>query len=312
MAEIKLVNSILKSYCETGGINHLDGVNLPSREAVTEITRDLLRVLFPGFYDRMTLRSDQSRFFVSQMLTSISDRMQQELRKSFDYQASSTGEGGDPATTATTARCVTEVFLGKIPTIRQMLAMDVDAAYEGDPAANSRELIILAYPGLEAVAVQRMAHVLYELSVPLIPRMMTEWVHSRTGIDIHPGATIGSHFFIDHGTGVVIGETCIIGSHVKIYQGVSLGAKSFQKDVEGRVVKGTKRHPNVEDRVTLYANATILGGDTTLGEGSTIAANVFLTHTVPPESLVYYEDGELKVTSKKRRDGTDGNQDFQI
>lgn len=295
-----------------GGINHLDGVNLPSREAVTEITRDLLRVLFPGFYDRMTLRSDQSRFFVSQMLTSISDRMQQELRKSFDYQASSTGEGGDPATTATTARCVTEVFLGKIPTIRQMLAMDVDAAYEGDPAANSRELIILAYPGLEAVAVQRMAHVLYELSVPLIPRMMTEWVHSRTGIDIHPGATIGSHFFIDHGTGVVIGETCIIGSHVKIYQGVSLGAKSFQKDVEGRVVKGTKRHPNVEDRVTLYANATILGGDTTLGEGSTIAANVFLTHTVPPESLVYYEDGELKVTSKKRRDGTDGNQDFQI
>lgn len=312
MAETKLVNSILKSYCETGGINHLDGVNLPSREAVTEITRDLLRVLFPGFYDRMTLRSDQSRFFVSQMLTSISDRMQQELRKSFDYQASSTGEGGDPATTATTARCVTEVFLGKIPTIRQMLAMDVDAAYEGDPAANSRELIILAYPGLEAVAVQRMAHVLYELSVPLIPRMMTEWVHSRTGIDIHPGATIGSHFFIDHGTGVVIGETCIIGSHVKIYQGVSLGAKSFQKDVEGRVVKGTKRHPNVEDRVTLYANATILGGDTTLGEGSTIAANVFLTHTVPPESLVYYEDGELKVTSKKRRDGTDGNQDFQI
>ncbi len=157
-----------------------------------------------------------------------------------------------------------------------------------------------------------MAHVLYNAHAALIPRIMTEWAHSRTGIDIHPGARIGSHFFIDHGTGVVIGETTVIGSYVKIYQGVSLGAKSFQKDMLGRVVKGTKRHPNVEDFVTIYANATILGGDTTLGAGSTIAANVFLTHSVPPDSLVYYEQTELKVVSKKQRSSRLGDQDFQI
>src|ERR1039457_6946295 len=170
-----------------------------------------------------------------------------------------------------------------------MLWTDIDAAFEGDPAAKSYEEIILAYPALEAIAIQRMAHILYLKELPLIPRIMTEWAHSRTGIDIHPGARISSHFFIDHGTGVVIGETCKIGKRVKLYHGVTLGARSFAKDEAGHIVKGGKRHPNVEDNVTIYPNSTILGGEPVIGANSTIGANVFLMHSVPPDSLVVYE-----------------------
>lgn len=313
MIDPKLVEDILVSYRQVGGINHLDGVNLPSREAIAEIVRDLLRILFPGYYDRTAMHSDKASFFVSQMLLSISERLHHEIQKSMEYKppVSTRNFEGD-TTIAMETKHVVDHFLASLPDVRRMLAMDVQAAYDGDPAAVSLEEIILAYPGLEAIAVQRMAHVLYRAHVTLIPRMMTEWAHSRTGIDIHPGAQIGSHFFIDHGTGVVIGETTIIGSHVKIYQGVSLAAKSFQKDSLGRVVKGIKRHPNVEEGVTIYANATILGGDTTLGARSTIAANVFLTHSVPPDSLVFYEETELKVISKKMRPSDTGSQDFQI
>ncbi len=307
MADPKLVQNILKSYHEVGGINHLDGVNLPSREAVAEIVRDLLRIVFPGYYDRTPLHSDQAPFFVSQMLTSISERLCHEIQKSMEYK---------PPTSAVNvpaeAKKVADAFLATLPEIRRKLAMDVEAAFDGDPAAVSHEEVILAYPGLEATAVQRIAHVLCNANIVLIPRMMTEWVHSRTGIDIHPGAQIGSYFFIDHGTGVVIGETAVIGSHVKIYQGVSLGAKSFQKDTSGRLVKGEKRHPCVEDNVTIYANATILGGDTTLGARSTIAANVFLTNSIPPDSLVFYEETELRVVSKKKRAPGMGSHDFEI
>jgi len=179
-----------------------------------------------------------------------------------------------------------------------VLLTDVEAAFEGDPASVDTDEIILAYPCIEAIAIQRAAHVLYRQNVPLIPRMMTEWAHSRTGIDIHPGAQIGSHFFIDHGTGVVIGETCVIGSHVKLYHGVTLGAKSFQKDEEGRILKGGKRHPDVEDHVTIYPNSTVLGGETVIGEHSTIGGNVFLQHSVPANSLVYYEETQLKIVPK--------------
>lgn len=298
MADPKLVEDILKSYRQVGGINHLDGVNLPSREAMAEIVKDLLRILFPGFYDRTPMHSDQAPFFASQMLTSISERLRHEVQKSLEYAPPQMSSSN----LALEAKKLTDDFLMKLPDIRAKLALDVEAAYEGDPAAISKEEIILAYPGLEAISVQRMAHELYKVHLALIPRMMTEWAHSRTGIDIHPGAQIGSHFFIDHGTGVVIGETTVIGSHVKIFQGVSLGAKSFQKDAKGRVVKGTKRHPNLEDRVTIYANATILGGDTTIGAGSTIAASVFLTHSVPPDSIVFHEETELKIVQKKKKD----------
>ncbi|MFL6568186.1 MAG: serine O-acetyltransferase EpsC, partial [Chthoniobacterales bacterium] len=182
----------------------------------------------------------------------------------------------------------------------QLLWTDIDAAFEGDPAARNYEEIIVAYPGIVAIAIQRMAHLLYAREVPLIPRLMTEWAHSRTGIDIHPGAKIGSSFFIDHGTGIVIGETVEIGSFVKLYHGVTLGARSFLKDEHGKIVKGGKRHPTVEDGVTIYPNSTILGGDTVIGARSTIGGNVFLVNSVPPDSLVFYEENQLRFLDKKQ------------
>jgi serine O-acetyltransferase len=193
-------------------------------------------------------------------------------------------------------------FLDALPEIRALLRTDIEAAYEGDPAAASYEEIVLAYPFLEAVAVQRCAHALYGAGVPLLPRMMTEWAHARTGIDIHPGAQLGPYFFIDHGTGVVIGETCRIGHHVKLYHGVTLGARSFAKDDSGHIVKGGKRHPDVGHNVTIYPNSTVLGGETVIGEGSTIGANVFLMHSVPAGSLVVYEEKQLRILGKDRRE----------
>jgi serine O-acetyltransferase len=190
--------------------------------------------------------------------------------------------------------------MGGLPRVRELLATDVEAAFEGDPAAGGRDEVILSYPFVEAIAIQRAAHVLYALEVPLIPRMMTEWAHSRTGIDIHPGANIGSHFFIDHGTGVVIGETSVIGHHAKLYQGVSLIARSL---AGGQALRGQRRHPTLENNVTIYANATIMGGDTVIGAGSTIGASVFLTHTVPPRSLVLAEGQGFKVIDKNARSG---------
>lgn len=312
MPDAKLVENILRSYREHGGINHLDGANLPSREAVADILRDLLRIVFPGFYDRAALASNQAAAVISETLASVARRLNQEIRKSLAHHRPAPATDSPGPNPSTEARRITEDFLAAIPAIRGLLAKDVQAAYEGDPAAMSRDEIIVAYPGLEAISVQRMAHHLYNARVALIPRMMTEWAHSHTGIDIHPGAKIGSHFFIDHGTGVVIGETTTIGSGVKIYQGVSLGAKSFQKDAQGRLVKGTKRHPNVEDGVTIYANATILGGDTTIGARSTIAANVFLTRSVPPDSLVFYEETDLRIAPKRRPGGREPAPDFAI
>lgn len=312
MSDAKLVENILRSYREHGGINHLDGANLPSREAVADILRDLLRIVFPGFYDRAALASNQAATVISETLASVARRLNQEIRKSLTHHRPAPTTDGPSPNIPAEARRITEDFLVALPAIRGLLAQDVQAAYEGDPAAMSHDEIIVAYPGLEAISVQRMAHHLYNARVALIPRMMTEWAHARTGIDIHPGARIGSRFFIDHGTGVVIGETTTIGNGVKIYQGVSLGAKSFQKDAQGRLVKGTKRHPNVEDDVTIYANATILGGDTTIGARSTIAANVFLTRSVPPDSLVFYEETDLRVVPKRRPGGSDAAPDFAI
>jgi serine O-acetyltransferase len=194
--------------------------------------------------------------------------------------------------------------------LRKMLWTDIDAAYEGDPAAKSYEEIILAYPALEAIAIQRMAHELYLQQLPLIPRIMTEWAHSRTGIDIHPGAKIGSHFFIDHGTGVVIGETCEIGTRVKLYHGVTLGARSFQKDEGGKIKKGGKRHPTVEDDVTIYPNSTVLGGETVIGARTTIGGNVFLVQSVPADSLVSYEETQLHIVQKRPALGRQTNGSF--
>lgn len=196
------------------------------------------------------------------------------------------------------AREATVAFLEGIPQVREMLAGDVQAAYDGDPAALNVDEVILAYPGLLAISIHRLAHSLYKLNVPLLPRIMSEWAHNQTGIDIHPGATIGRSFFIDHGTGVVIGETTHIGNSVKIYQGVTLGALSFRKDERGRVIRGSKRHPTIADSVTIYANAIILGGDTVIGEGSVIGGSVFVTSSVPPNSVVTFKPPELRLKTK--------------
>ena len=283
--------SLVESFCKYGGINHLDGANLPSREAVVGVTQDLLRLMFPGFYDKDPIPTDQIWAYASELVSSVARRMENEMRRSLEYRPPKQSDRDDLGAAA--AR-VTREFLQELPNVRATLQTDVTAAYEGDPAAISTEEVILAYPGVEAIAVQRMAHLLYRQRVALIPRIMTEWVHNKTGIDIHPGAQIGDHFFIDHGTGVVIGETAIIGRNVKIYQGVTLGAKSFPKDEKGRIVKGIKRHPNIESDVTIYAGATILG-NITVGRGSVIGSNVWLLDSVPPYSAVHHEGGQTKV-----------------
>ena len=302
----KTVDELVDSFHKYGGINHLDGVNLPSREAVVDIARDLLRLVFPGFYEKDSIHSNQLMEYTSELVSSVARRLENEIERSLDYRPCDDCDADDLAGTA--AR-VTQAFLSDLPKVRAVLQTDVTAAYEGDPAAISNEEIILAYPGIEAIAVQRMAHLLYRRHVALIPRIMTEWAHNKTGIDIHPGAEIGPHFFIDHGTGVVIGETTVIGKHVKIYQGVTLGAKSFPKDEKGRVVKGNKRHPNIEDNVTIYAGATILGA-VTIGKGSIIGGNVWLLDPVPPHTMVYSEGGHTRMkTAAADRDRMIGHSD---
>jgi serine O-acetyltransferase len=277
-----LLNAILDSYRESGGINHVDRSNLPSKKAVSSLSDDLLHLLFPGFFSEEAVSSKELPDAAQEIIDRIAVQLESAITVSLRIREE-TAKETDPNREAA---AITERFFAGIPAVRALLKTDVEAAYAGDPAARSLEEIVLAYPGLEAVAIQRVAHLLYKEEVPLLPRMMTEWAHSRTGIDIHPGASIGSHFFIDHGTGVVIGETCIIGDRVKLYHGVTLGARSFQKDEQGEIIKGLRRHPRVEDDVVIYPNGIILGGDTVIGARSTIGANVFLMKSVPPDTLL--------------------------
>lgn len=291
----ELAAQLIRSYQELGGINHLDGHNLPSRTGVVSITVDLLRLLYPGFFDERVIHSSELEAELVPLLESVATRLEEEIARSLDYAPP---EGLAAKEIPAVARELTYEFLATLPRIRELLRTDAEAAYQGDPAALSREEVIVAYPFMEAIAVQRMAHELYKRKVALIPRIMTEWAHARTGLDIHPGAKIGSHFFVDHCTGTVIGETCEIGHHVKMYHGVTLGAKSTS-DVEA--LRGKKRHPTIQDHVTIYPGATILGGDTVIGEGSTIGGNVFLTSSVPPYSLVVLEGVTMRVLSKRER-----------
>jgi len=286
----KITDAILQSYANCGGINHIDGANLPSKRALASICEDLLQILFPGFHDQEPIHSTHLRRVTAHRVYTIADRLKEEICKSLRL--------GEPGCPEAKAEKILFEFLERLPAVRSLLTTDVEAAFQGDPAATTKDEIILAYPYLEAVAIQRMAHVLYDLSVPLVPRIMTEWAHSRTGIDIHPGAQIASHFFIDHGTGVVIGETAEIGQYVKLYQGVALIARSL---AGGQALRGKKRHPTVEDRVTIYAGTTVMGGDTTIGTGSTVGANVFLTHSIPARSLVFFEETRLKILEKDKR-----------
>ena len=282
-----------------GGINHLDQANLPSKRSIAFLCEDLLHLLFPGFFSDEAVSSDELPAAALEIIDQIACRLEPEIAVSL-RTATRPADCHKAKATA-----ITERFFKGLPGVRALLKSDVEAAYAGDPAARSLEEIVLAYPGLEAIAIQRAAHLLYRDDVPLIPRMITEWAHSRTGIDIHPGAQIGSHFFIDHGTGVVIGETCEIGDRVKLYHGVTLGARSFQKDEAGEIIKGLKRHPKVEDDVTIYPNGIILGGDTVIGARSTIGANVFLMKSIPPDTLlVRGEQVQQRLDKKSKKVGS--------
>lgn len=280
----------MASYCEVGGINHLDCGDLPSKHAIATLCEDLLHLLFPGFFSEEAVSSKELGLVTSELVASIRERLNAEVSRSMRLN------GGDEYKNIDTTALVCR-FMLSLPDVRALLSTDVEAAFAGDPAARGFEEIILAYPGLEAIAIQRTAHVLYKENVPLIPRMMTEWAHGRTGIDIHPGAEIGTHFFIDHGTGVVIGETAQLGNHVKLYQGVGLVARSL---AAGQALRGKKRHPTLEDHVTVYANATIVGGDTVIGARSTIGANVFILESVPPDMLYALGQQEHQVKPKKK------------
>jgi serine O-acetyltransferase len=296
----QLTERLISSYARVGGINRLDESNLPSKSAITQITIDLLRLLFPGFFTEKPIHSYEIKMETANLMDVVAGQLEDEINKSLEHTKS------DAPNIRAHAHDLTIMFLGTLPEIRELLQSDAEAAYKGDPAAYSKEEVIVSYPFIEAIAVQRLAHQLYKQGVLLIPRIMTEWAHSRTGIDIHPGAQIGSHFFIDHGTGTVIGETCQIGTHVKMYQNVSLVARSLSA---GQALKGQKRHPTIEDNVTIYAGATIIGGNTVIGENSTIGANVFLMESIPANTLVVYEEVNLKFLDKTKQTTS---QDFQI
>jgi serine O-acetyltransferase len=285
-----LVEGILESYAQQGNINHLDGSNLPSRAEVGRLLDDLLSIVFPGFLGEDQVDELSSRYFVGERCARSLRSLERVIARAMGIECALGKRSRSASDVASEAHAHAIDLLAAIPEIRALLASDVRAALDGDPAACSAPEVITSYPGVTAIAVHRLAHHLNKRSVPLIPRMMSELVHGRTGIDIHPGATIGASFFIDHGTGVVVGETTLIGDHVKLYQGVTLGALSV--GVEGR---DRKRHPTLEDHVTVYAGATILGGDTVIGRGSTIGGNVWLTHSVPPGTTVMLDKPSLRI-----------------
>lgn len=293
----ELTDRIVQTYTQIGTINHLGHCPLPSYETIIAVTEDLKEVLFPGYRRRVGLHMGNVAYHVGDVIDRAHDTLTQQIGRALCHEAGRAActdpQRRDDYEALGQAKAV--AFLEQLPDLRSILAADVEAAFAGDPACKSLDEVIFCYPGLEAITVYRLAHLLHKLEVPLIPRMMTEWAHGRTGIDIHPGATIGTHFFIDHGTGVVVGETSLIGQWVKLYQGVTLGALSFPTDAEGNLVRGLKRHPTLEDRVVIYANATVLGGETTIGHDSVIGSSVWITRSVAPHTTVTLEKPNLRI-----------------
>ena len=288
-----LVCELTRTYQGDSGINFIDASNLPVRDKILQILDLLIEVLFPGYTGKRKITKPNIKFIVGDILWQICTELSEQTERAFQYQCRIRKCQGCDCRTM--AENVTQHLLIQLPRIRELLKGDVAAAFDGDPAAKSYEEIVISYPCITAIATYRVAHELYLKQVPLIPRIMTEWAHSRTGIDIHPGATIGKKFFIDHGTGVVIGETSIIGDNVKIYQGTTLGALSFPKDERGRIIKGGKRHPTIEDNVTIYAEATILG-DVVIGKGAIVGGNVWIKESVPPGVTVTTAHPDLVYT----------------
>lgn len=300
----ELTDRIVQTYCEVGTINHLGHCPLPNYDVVVGILEDLKEIIYPGYRRREGLHLGNVTYHVGDLIDGLHDKLTTQIGRALRHEARRLDECSEQFGLEAEhdfealGQAKAIVFLEQVPELRKVLALDVRAAYDGDPAVSGTDEVIFCYPGLEAVTVYRLAHLLYELKVPLIPRMMTEWAHSKTGIDIHPGATIGHHFFIDHGTGVVIGQTCEIGDRVKLYQGVTLGALSFQTDADGNLVRDTKRHPTIEDRVVIYANATVLGGRTVIGHDSVVGSSVWLTHSVAPHTTVVLEKPKLRMKAE--------------
>lgn len=262
--------------------------HFPSRSAVIDLLNDIKILMFPGYFDNESAAGDKSEYLVSERLMHIQRVAQTQIKKALLYENNALSESEASAQ----AEDLAEAFMDALPQVQSLLLKDVQAAFDGDPAASSREEIVLCYPGFFAIFVHRIAHVLYLQKVPLIPRLMSEYAHGETGVDIAPGATIGEYFFIDHATGVVIGETTIIGAHCKLYQGVTLGALSTRK---GQLLRGVKRHPTLEDYVTVYSNASVLGGETVVGEGTVIGGSAFVCQSTPKNARVSVANQEVTV-----------------
>ena len=277
-----VVDTILEDYRNGRDIDKMELFRLPDRDAVTDVLAKLRRLVFPGYFRDKNYRIYNAKHNLSMLVEDVMFNLTRQISLAVDDEAQ--GE----------SLCL--AFLNRIPQVRAMVQTDLQAAFEGDPAAESMDEIIFSYPGLYAITVYRLAHALHSLGVPMIPRMMTEYAHNLTGIDIHPGAQIGEFFFIDHGTGIVIGETTVIGNHVKIYQGVTLGGLSTRG---GQSLRGSKRHPTIEDDVTIYANASILGGETVIGKGSVIGASAFITSSIAPGTTVTIKNQEHQFRSRK-------------
>jgi serine O-acetyltransferase len=294
----RLVTRIVESYFSDPRTQHIEREFLPSREIIIEICDLLLELTYPGYFGRKGLNQHNISYHVGELVPRVWEKLAGQITQCLCHESALTIEPADGARRADCRERAADLanrFVERIPEVRALLAEDVQAAYDGDPAATGTPEVVLAYPAILAITIYRYAHELYDMDVPLIPRIMTEHAHYLTGIDIHPGARIGRSFFIDHGTGVVIGETTDIGEHVKLYQGVTLGALSFPKDERGRLIRGYKRHPTVGNNVTIYANAIVLGGETTLGDGSVIGGSVFLTRSVDPGHQVAITPPVLKV-----------------
>jgi len=289
----------MRSFDKETRIQHIDATFLPRRDEAIELLRGIRDLVFPGFFSRQRIRRDSLDAQVRDLLAHVRDGLETQIEAALRYRENQAEQGaGDAcADCAARAREIADQFLDRLPELRRLLALDVQAAYDGDPACRHTDEAVFCYPGVYAIFVHRVAHELFRMEVPLLPRILNEHAHSQTGIDIHPGAKIGESFFIDHGTGVVVGETSIIGDRVKLYQSVTIGAPAAHLS---QAARGVKRHPTVEDDVVIYANATILGGNTTIGKGSVIGGGVFLTSSVPPGHFVYNKPQELKFRSAEK------------
>jgi serine O-acetyltransferase len=294
-----IIDMLSQSYRDQAEIIKIDAGNQLNRSVIIEVLEKLRKLIFPGYFGKKHLCADLVDYYAGDLVEETIYELTPQIERALRHRENAAGgqppggadENPQPELVQREAYAIVIAFLSKLPELREYLASDVSAAFDGDPAAFSKDEIISSYPGIHAITVYRLAHALHELDVPLVPRIMTEYAHSVTGIDIHPGAVIGHHFFIDHGTGIVIGETTIIGNHVKIYQGVTLGGLSTRG---GQALKGAKRHPTIEDHVTIYSGASILGGTTVIGEGVAIGSNAFITKSVPEKTRVSVKNPELQ------------------